>query len=92
MRLKQANEKARRIGFNNQLKALVQQIPGMADYKDTRKSVLMCTRDYIQQLQLQEKRHRAELMKAVMRQKVLERMLAESGGSLEEVEGLFESR
>lgn len=50
-------------------------IPGMSPHADTRKSTIVCTRDYINQLQSREKRLRAILMKSLEREERYRRAL-----------------
>lgn len=81
----QHNEKLRRDAFKTQLALLVRQIPGMGHHSETRKSVLICTREYIQQLQMREKRLRSQLMSHHLRERALTVALISRGVRPEDV-------
>lgn len=81
----QYNEKLRREAFKNHLTELVQIIPGMQYYSQTRKSVLICAREYVQQLQRRERRLRSMLMAHHMRERALVASLLHRGATAEEI-------
>jgi hypothetical protein len=62
-----------------QLALLAQQIPGMSHHIETRKSIVICTREYVQQLQQREKRLRWQMMSYYSREKALNAALTRAG-------------
>lgn len=76
----QNEEKARRDAFKHHLNELIASIPGMRGYADTRKAVLVCTREYVRQIQSREKRLRSELIKAKVSEKRLRNLVKDKLG------------
>ena len=75
----QDNEKVRREAFKNQLWLLAQQIPGMWEHTATQKSIVICTREYVQMLQKREKRLRAQLVAHLDQERALSEALTRLG-------------
>lgn len=84
--LPQHNEKLRRDAFKMQLSYLVSAIPGMENYNETRKSVLVCTREYITQLQSREKLLRGQLISHHLRERGLTTALLKRGVTIDQIE------
>lgn len=84
----QNNEKMRREAIKSQVTQLTATIPGMASYSHTRKAVMLCTLEYIQQLQTREKRLRVQLISRYLRERGLISSLLRRGTGLEEIAGL----
>ena len=80
------NEKLRRDKFNYQLAILVQAIPGMSRFANTRKSVLLYTNDYVRQLQWREKRLRSQLMSHHLRERALVTAVLNTGAARDDIQ------
>ncbi|KAI9006488.1 hypothetical protein DFJ74DRAFT_691000 [Hyaloraphidium curvatum] len=76
---KKHDEKIRRDAFKAQLNQLVEAIPGMAAYADTRKAIVVHAREYVTQIRDREKRLRAAWMAARRREKACEELLGRKG-------------
>lgn len=64
---------------------LVRTIPGMEYYSQTRKSVFVCVKEYVQQLQMRERRLRAQVMSHHLRERALVSALIGKGATIDEI-------
>lgn len=81
---KKETEKLRRDAFKHQLNQLVASIPGLSDHAQTKKSVIVCSRDYIEQLKARERALRAQLAALKLREDAVTDVLNKLGVAIDE--------